>query len=337
MFGIFVAVLILLALSSCGAAWFVLFRSAGIEAGRTVEVEIPQGADTHLIADRLANAGVIPNPNMFRLRARADGADDRLKAGTYEFVTGMDYETVVTRLEEGPPAMDVSVTIPEGFTIAQIAERVQARTGISADEFERVATKDAARFKDRYAFLRFDPTPTLEGYLFPKTYKVRKDAKPEEVIGQMLAQFQKESASVDMSYASSKNLALHDVVTIASMIERETKLSKERALVSSVIYNRLHQGMNLEIDATVQYVVGNKSRLLYRDLEVKSPYNTYLHKGLPPAPIASPGLPSLEAAAHPAATGYLYYVLTSRSGSHTFTTTKEAFLKAKARSKAGAR
>lgn len=328
--GVFAA-LGLVILLACAGTWLFLFRGSGVDPGMPVEVRIPDGAGTKVIAERLADKGVIGNANLFRLRARADGVDGKLKAGTYDFVTGMDYETVVDRLEEGPPQDYAMMTVPEGFTVAQIAERVAAKTEIPAKDFERVAGTQAKKFRDRYPFLRFDPTDSLEGYLFPKTYKVRKDAKPEEIVGQMLDQFQKETAGLDLGYAASRNLSLHDVVTIASMVERETKLPKERPLVASVIYNRLHRDMRLEIDATIQYIVGYKPRLLYRDLAVRSPYNTYLNRGLPPGAIASPGLPSLEAAAHPADTGYLYYVLTSRSGAHTFTSTKEAFLRAKER------
>ncbi len=325
------AILALIVLSSCAGSWFVLFRAPDIPAGRPVQVEIARGADTHGIANTLAGAGVIPNANMFRLRARLDGADGKLKAGTYDLATGMEYETVIQRLEEGPPLLYFDITIPEGFTIPQIAERVQAKTGIPAEEFKRLASTGAARFAGKHAFLRFNATSTLEGYLFPKTYKVKKGATASDVIDMMLDQFGKETQGLDLSYAASRDLTLHDVVTIASMIERETRLPRERKVVASVVYNRLERNMYLEIDATVQYVLGNKRRLLYRDLRVQSPYNTYLHKGLPPGPIASPGLASLQAAADPARTAYVYYVLTGRDGSHTFATNTEDFLRAKQR------
>ncbi len=321
----------LLLLVSCAVLWLSVFRAPAVSAGKPVQIEIPKGASTQQIAGRLVANGVVGNANMFRLRARLDGADGKFKPGVYDLSTGMDYETVIMRLEEGPPLLYYTVTIPEGFTLAQIAERVQAKTGIPAAEFERLASKEASRFAASHGFLRFNSTPTLEGYLFPKTYRVKKGATAADVIEMMLDQFGKETQDVDMSYAASKGLTPHDVVSIASMIERETRLAKERPIVSSVIYNRLDRGMRLEIDATVQYVVGNKKRLLYSDLRVQSPYNTYLHKGLPPGPIASPGLPSIEAAAHPRSSGYIYYVLTGRDGSHTFTKDRDAFLKAKQR------
>lgn len=322
------------------AVWAVFLRSvSGIPAGMQVVIDIPRGADTHSIATRLAAAGVVANADMFRVRSRMDGADAKLRPGTYEFETGTDYETVIVRLTQGAPFVYDTVTIPEGFTIDQIAERLQAHTGIKAADFKRLAGTRAgvAAFKKKHGFLVGDPAPTLEGYLFPKTYRIDKGSSATEAIDIMLSQFGKETGSLDLTAARAKGLTLHQVVTIASMIERETLLEKERPLVSSVIYNRLARGMRLEIDATVQYIVGNKRRLLYRDLHAESPYNTYLHTGLPPGGIASPGSAALDAAAHPAPTGYLYYVLTGRNGSHTFLTNKADFLRAKQQAKGGLR
>jgi UPF0755 protein len=158
-----------------------------------------------------------------------------------------------------------------------------------------------------------------------------------QVVEMMLTQFGRETAGLDLSVSRERGLTPHDVVTMASMIEREARVPAERPVIASVIYNRLTRGMLLEIDATVLYVVGNKTRLLYRDLRVDSPYNTYVTPGLPPGPIASPGLASLEAACRPAETGYFFYVRTGKGGSHTFTRTKVEFLAAKAQAKKGLR
>ncbi len=175
---------------------------------------------------------------------------------------------------------------------------------------------------------------SLEGYLFPKTYQVKEGATARDVIEMMLDQFDKEIAAVEVSGAKKKNLTLADLVTMASIIERETKVAKERRVVSSVIYNRLHQKMRLDMCSTIEYVIKeHKLRLTYEDLNVDSPYNTYRHAGLPPGPIASPGLASLKAAAVPADTQYLYYVLTGKDGSHTFARNSEEFARAKAKSK----
>lgn len=328
------AVLVVVALVVGSAAvWAVFLRGPHVAPGQQVRVEIPQGADTAVIARRLVNAGVVHNENTFRLRSRLDGADGRFKAGVYAFTTGSDYEAVILRLEEGPNSTNVTVTIPEGFTIHQIAQRLASKAGIPASEFEHVATTQASEFKPRYPFLASDATPSLEGYLFPKTYVIKRGMKAADVVDMMLEQFGEETAGLDLGYATSKNLSLHDVVTIASIVEREAVISHQRPLVASVVYNRLQRHMFLGLDSVLGYVLGQKAHLSSADLQTESAYNTYRHKGLPPTPIANPGLASLRAAAHPTPSAYLYFVGTAKDGSLTFTVTYADFLKAKAVSK----
>lgn len=316
-------------------AWNILVRpQVNVKPGLPVHIAVPQGADTQVIANALAAEGIVDNAAMFRLRARIDGVDQALKPGDYDLTTGMPYQSVVDRLVAGPSIDYVTVTIPEGFTVAQIAERMETQTGIPAEEFSDLALKQSASFAPDFAFLEGESTGSLEGYLFPKTYRVVGGSTAGDVIEMMLAQFESEIAQVDLSYANTRGLGLHDVVTVASMIEREARVAEERPVVSSVIYNRLARNMRLEIDATIEYILpGTRPRLLNRHLRIDSPYNTYMYGGLPPGPIASPGLASLEAAAHPAETAYLYYVLTSKDGSHTFTKTLEEFLVAKEKSR----
>lgn len=314
--------------------WSFLFAPTVTAApGQPVQVEIPKGAGSAEIAELLANSGVVANPNMFRLKLRTSGRGGSLKAGVYDLTTGLDYDAVIAQLHEGPPIHYTTLTIPEGYTVEQIAARVEEKTGIPSADFLPLAKSGAKEFD--YPFLRNLPSDSLEGYLFPKTYRVKVGSTARDVVDLMLRQFAMETDGLDLSYAAERGLTKHDVVTIASMIERETKVQKDRPLVSSVIYNRLSKGMLLEIDATVQYVVGNKARLLYRDLEVDSPYNTYRYRGLPPGPIASPGLASLEAATDPAQTGFLFYVLTHKDGSHSFAATNAEFLALKAEAKKG--
>jgi UPF0755 protein len=330
------AVLALAVLLLSVAVWGLFLRPASsAAAGRNVEVEIPMGSDTRAIGAKLAAAAVVPSANMFRLRSRLDAADGRFKAGIYHFTTGMDYESVISRLEEGPPVAYYTLPIPEGFTIAQISLRVQARTGIPAAEFRRLATtaEGVATFKPKFGFLAGGHASTLEGYLFPKTYGVKKGSTAAEVIGMMLEQFGKESASLDLAQARAHGLTLYQVVTIASIIEREAVVAKQQRLVSSVVYNRLQRNMYLGLDSVLGYVLGQKVRLSLADIRIDSPYNTYRNKGLPPTPIANPGLSTLRAAAQPANTRYLYFVGTSKDGSLTFTETYADFLKAKAISK----
>lgn len=315
--------------------WLTFLRpQTSIGRGRSVQIEVARGLSTREIAEDLLAKGVISNANLFRLTSRLSGADGRLKPGVYDLTTGMSARAVIAALESGPSAIYYTVTIPEGFVIEQIAERLEAQAHIPAAEFTAIAKSGATTFLPGHPNLEGVKGGSLEGYLFPKTYRIKKGATAEQVIEMMLDQFDREFGPVDVSTAAARGLSPAAVVVIASMIERESKLDKERPLVSSVIYNRLALNMHLEIDATIEYVTrGNQFRLTNRQLRIDSPYNTYRYGGLPPGPISNPGLASLQAAASPATTAYLYYVLTGKDGSHTFTTNKSDFLLAKQRSK----
>lgn len=319
------------------AAWqLLLVPEVDIAAGVPVQVEIPEGSGTAKIAEVLASAGVVENASMFRLRARIDGIDGKLRPGIYDLSTRMPYELVVEKLLAGPPIAYVTVTVPEGLRVDQVAVRIEEKVGIPAAEFEALAN-DASLFVAKHPYLAEAYDNSCEGYLFPKTYRVVEGSTATDVIELMLDQFDTELVEVDLAAAYARGLTLNQVVTLASMIEREAAVDEERPLVSSVIYNRLDLGMLLQIDATIEYVIReSKDNLLNSDLEIVSPYNTYKNVGLPPGPIASPGLASLQAAAQPADTDYLYYVLTSVNGNtHTFCETYDEFLAAKARYKSG--
>ena len=317
------------------SAWGLFFRPAtSVPPGQTLQIAIPEGSSSAEIANRLAERGVVENANMFRLQVRLAGADSDLKAGIYDLQTGLTYEQAIEELTRGPRVVYVDVTIPEGYVIDQIATRMEEQAGIPVDEFRKLAlTGGASEFPDR-PYLASGHEGSLEGYLFPKTYRIREGSTARDVIDMMLDQFELEMEQVDTTAAQQAGISMHELVTMASMIEREAAVASERELISSVIYNRLAKGMRLEIDATIEYVLpGNRFRLTNSDLQLESPYNTYKYEGLPPGPIANPGLASLRAAAAPAQTEYIYYVLTSEDGSHTFATNYEDFQAAKQKSK----
>lgn len=330
-----VAIALVVVLVLAAAVWAVFFsQGRDTKAGGSVQIEVASGASTAQIARELVDAGVIGNANSFRVQARLNGADGRLKVGIYDLTTGMSNREVLDALQAGPRVEYVSVTIPEGYVATQIAERLEQQAGIPRAEFLKLARSGADEFVGDHPYLADAYEGSLEGYLFPKTYRIRAGSSAREVIEMMLRQFDTEMAAVDTSSAASRGLSQHELVVLASMVERESKLDDERPLVSSVIHNRLAKDMLLEIDATIEYVLpGNRFRLTYRDLRIDSPYNTYRRKGLPPGPISNPGLASLRAAASPADTNYLYYVLTGKDGSHTFTDNKADFLEAKQKSK----
>lgn len=330
-----VVLTVVLALLFGALAWWILFADQGhVLTGRPVHVSIAPGRSTRQIAQSLADRGVIGNTNAFAIEARLTGADGKLQPGEYDLTSGMSPGAVIKVLRDGPPIKLVTVTIPEGFRIDQIADRLHEQAGVSKKEFMALAQGGARQFAGRHPSLAGAYSGSLEGYLFPKTYEISKGSSAHSVIEKMLDQYDRETAGLDYSFARSRGLTPRQVVIIASMIERESKLDRERPLVSAVIYNRLQKGMRLKIDATIEYVLRDrKLRLTNADLYTQTPYNTYLKAGLPPGPISNPGLASLEAAARPANSDFIYYVLTGKDGSHTFTTTLRDFLVAKARSK----
>jgi UPF0755 protein len=308
--------------------WTTLYRAeADVPSGRTVTITIPQGATGEQMAVMLAKAGVVANSTMFRVQASTLGATSDMKPGTYEMTTGSSYQRVIRMLQAGPQIEYVTFTIPEGWGIPAIAARVEAKFGIPAADFIDLANTGKARFD--YPFLAGDPTPSLEGYLFPKTYTLKKSSNATDVIDVMLTQYGKETAALDYAYAKSKGLTPHQVLTMASIIEREASLVKDRPKVASVMYNRLAIGMRLQLDSTVQFALNGKANLTLSDLQNPSPYNTYQHVGLPPGPICCPGLISIQAALHPAKTKYIYYILTGKDGSQSFTASYAQFLQLK--------
>ncbi len=315
-------------------------NAGGITAGVETEVFIPEGASTTSIAKVLKDAGVIRTDSSFIKAVKDRGAESMLKPGKYQMTTGMSDTDAMNMLISGPIVTGNILTVPEGFTLEQTAARVETVCGIPRDEFINEA-KSADKYynKDtqKYWFLQNVYNNSLEGFLYPKTYTIPEGSNAAYVVGVLLDQFVIEIAGLDMSHAESHNLNIYDVITIASMVEKETYTASERDKVSSVIYNRLKNNMKLQICATVVYVLGPDARdygvnpLLYVDLEVESPYNTYIHDGLPPGPICSPQIASIKAAVNPAESDFLYYVLTSTEGTHTFCATDEEFAAATAK------
>ncbi|MDY0339993.1 MAG: endolytic transglycosylase MltG [Coriobacteriia bacterium] len=301
-----------------------------VTRGAPVHVVIEQGSTTASIAQQLADLGVVKSVLAFRLHVQKIGVDGRLRAGEYDLATQMAYEDVIDLMLAGPSVDYVDVTIPEGFTAEQVAARLAARGGVDAEEVMRLCTSGATEFAEKHPYLEGAYDGSLEGFLFPATYSIEPDMSPRDVVEMMLEHFDTQVSTIDLGVAESRGLTLGDVVTIASILEREAQLAEEFPLVSSVIYNRLARPMKLQLCATVMYTMPDgTTSLTNKDLEQETPYNTYLHEGLPAGPISNPGLRALQAAAQPAETDYLYYVLTGADGSQTFTATYDEFLEAK--------
>ena len=316
------AILVVLALLGLSAGLFVhyFYPSRGDEP---VYVTIEEGENTAQIAGKLSDAEVVTSALLFRFLAWIEGKQGDFKPGRYELHTGMRYGEVFALLEQGPNSQ-VRLTLPEGLTLRQTAERVAQATQIPVEDFEAAAKGDFD-----LGYIPEDRKGNLEGFLFPKTYELAAEVTAREVVQTLLHQFETEVSGLDWSRAEALGLRPYEVVVVASLVEREVVLDDERPLVAAVVYNRLKRDMPLQIDATVQYALPQwKDVLTYEDLKTPSPYNTYLHKGLPPGPICNPGLASIKAALEPAAVDYLYYVATG-DGGHFFTADYNEFLRVK--------
>jgi UPF0755 protein len=313
-------VLLLLALLAAGGAWWVRTRLTTPHRGFTeaeVFVDLPPGTGVSTMAARLAEAGVVADSWTFRLAARLSGAERRLQAGEYRFAEAATPFDVVARLADGD-VFSRPVTFREGLTIREMAE-VFERQGLgTAQAFVRAAAAgDLAQ--------SFDPEArTLEGYLFPDTYPLARRVDPDGLVRLMVAGFVRAFDGDARAKAAALNLSVREVVTLASLVEKETAVAAERPLVAAVYRNRLRKNMPLQCDPTVIYALMQAGRwngnLTRADLRFDSRYNTYRYPGLPPGPIASPGRASLEAAVAPADVPYLYFV-SRNDGSHVFATT----------------
>jgi UPF0755 protein len=290
------------------AIWFLveLFQPFNGSGHGSVAVTIPTGASTGTIGDELSRDGVISSSFFFGLRATLDGDRGKLLAGTYHLKQGMGYGAVLSALTTPPPAAPTTdVTVIPGRTRHQIAlllhqQGVHGRymTDTEHSTLLNLAAYGAPRNLDN-----------LEGFLFPSTYQLVKPISIPKLVDDQITTFRQQFATVNMSYARSKNLTPYDVLIIASMVEAEAGTAHDRPLIASAIYNRLRLGMTLGIDATIRYAVNNYTTpLTYSQLNTRSRYNTRLYEGLPPTPIDNPSLASIEAAAHPARTSYLYFV-----------------------------
>ena len=315
------ALFVLLLVVAAAAAGTYFYRGAdrpfkGYDAPEQF-VEIPQGVGSVAIAKRLADAGIVRDVNSFRLALWLTGSGRRLQAGEYRFDHAISSREVAAKIARG----DVYVrplTFPEGLTYRQMAPVYESKGFGPASAFVSAA-KNAALVRS------VDPAAQdLEGYLFPDTYKLPRTTTAEHLVARMVAEFMKTLTPDLIARAEARGLSVRQLVTLASIVEKETGNPGERSMVAAVYTNRLKIGMGLQCDPTVIYALeragrydGNLSR---EDLQFDSPYNTYRYAGLPPGPIASPGRASLEAAVNPANVPYLYFV-SKNDGSHAFATT----------------
>ena len=278
------------------------------------EIRITPGTSTKSIAKQLADESIIRSSLLFEVVAYLEDASRYLQAGTYELSAAMSLREIIHRLKTGE-VVHRHFVVPEGLTVAKIAQLFEDEGFGSAESFSRAA-RDST-WRKRYGI----EGNSLEGYLFPNTYKLVDEISAAKVIKLMLDEFERHWTRERAEEAKSLNFSPQEIITLASIIEKEAKIADERPLISAVFHNRLKRGWKLDADPTVLYALGNPPRALTKkDLKFDSSYNTYVYRGLPPAPICNPGLASIVAALRPAESSHLYFVAIG-DGKHHFSNT----------------
>jgi len=293
-----------------------------------VQVTIPRGASLEAVADTLYAHQVIGSRTRFRLYATLLGRDRAIQAGVYDLRRHQSARAVLQTLVAGTTASR-RLVIPEGMTLVEVAGEVERQLGIPAESV-LVAARDSALIAEVAPGAH-----SLEGYLFPSTYFVRYAATARNVVSQMVREFENQWRPAWTARLDTLGLTRFQLVTLASIIEGEVRYDRDRPYVSSVYHNRLREGWRLQADPTVVYALGRRRRLFERDYQYPSPYNTYLHDGLPPSPIGQPSAASLEAALYPAKTDF-FFMVAQRDGQHVFSRTLAEHRAAVARIRAGA-
>ena len=280
---------------------------------RRINVKIQEGLSTAEIAERLAEKGIISSSLKFRILARLRGYDDKLRPGSYSFTADMSDDDVFAKLLTGEKKL-VKFTVPEGFGVKEIAERLYNLDLANKEDF-LLAAEDFAPYD--YMRKRKNVLFAAEGFLFPDTYTVESDMEIDELLDLMASTFDQQLKPEMRIQAEKMGLSVYDLITLASLVEREVRFPEDRPIVAQVLLKRLKMNMPLQTDATLQYLMdAPKEDVSIEDTQIDSPYNTYQHTGLPPGPIANPGMASIEAVLHPAETDYLYFVADRQGHNH---------------------
>ena len=289
----------------------------------TVIFNVPSGATTTSISKALEEAGLIQNANAFKSKVKQMEVDGQMKAGDYAISKAMSSEEIITKLVEGDIFVETfTFTIPEGYEVRQIVDTLEEQGLINREVFMEALKNEPFS----YVFLEgVNREYLLEGYLFPDTYTMKVGSSEVDIINRMLARFDEVFKAEYYDRAAELGMTVDEVVTLASIIEREAKVEAEFPIVSSVFHNRIDIGMLLQSCATVQFILQERKEvLLFEDIEIDNPYNTYIYEGLTPSPIASPGALAIESALYPEDTNYLYFVTTEKNdGTHYFNETLE--------------
>lgn len=299
----------------------------------SVPLSIPKGASARSVEELLQKNKVLPRPSAFLLLVKLLHIQDGIKAGEYSFSPSDPLTRVMLKLWTGEtlPLKEATVTFPEGTSIYKMGLILKAEGFTHYQQFQALVHEGISpSLRERHrAIFRYIPSESLEGYLFPDTYRFLKEASAEALAEVMIRRFEEIVLPFWDKSRKRTRLSLHEIITLASIIEKEAKIPSERPVIASVFYNRLKAGMPLAADPTIKYALERPSKVVYLDqLSVKSPYNTYKVRGLPPGPICNPGLESIKAAVFPANTDFFFFVA-KPDGSHLFSRTFSEHQKAK--------
>ena len=318
----------------------VIFASGGIyfksrsgaydvNEEKKVVVNIPSGSGTDSIADILSDAKLIKNKLVFKINVKMSGKASQFKAGEYQFDQSYTNGEIIDDIAAGKIYHSgPKVTVKEGATSIEIIDELVKKNLGTKENYEKLIN-NPDEFRDKYEFLKDKNIKSLEGFLYPSTYFCTEGESEREVISRMLNKFDEMyKYKIKPEMDKHKDLNFYDVMKMASIIEKEAVVDKDRSLISSVFYNRLAKDMPLQSDATIQYAFKERKKVVtYEDLKIESPYNSYKYKGLPPTPIANPSWKSIEAAINPAETDYLYFVAKTDGGENNYAKTYEEHLK----------
>jgi UPF0755 protein len=315
-----VLVLIFLCL---GSVIYSLTQPVTSPAGEEFVITVKSGMAANEIGELLYQQGAIKSVFMFHIIAKMQGMANSLQAGEYVLNKNMTVQQIVSMLAKGE-TVHQQITIPEGYTVEQIAKLIQEKQLGSATKFKTLAQNAVP-----YSYMVNDNPNVVykaEGYIFPNTYQFTKNTTEEQLLNMMISQFDKQFNESMRNRAKEMGLSIKDVIILASLVEKEALLADDRPVIAGVFLNRLKQGMPLQSCATIQYILGYpKAELSVEDTEISSPYNTYQHMGLPPGPIANPGIASINAVLYPKETNFVYFVA-DKQGAHHFSKTYEEHL-----------
>lgn len=305
--------------------WAMIFSYGSVRQTREVSerpsdkvmIKVMPGMNTKMIADLLYEHRLIDNVLAFRVMAKFNGLDGSLKAGDYVFEPNMGYSDIMQKLARGQVAL-FNLTVPEGYNVDQIAKLLEEKGIARADEVKKLARDYAP-----YDYITEDEQSAyrIEGFLFPDTYQVADGQNARDILRVMSSEFDHQFTPEMRERAKEMGLTIRNVVILASLVEKEAKLDEDRPIIAQVFLNRIREDMPLQSCATIQYILGEpKAELSIQDTEIPSPYNSYQHRGLPPGPIANPGVASIKAVLYAPPTDYLYFVADS-NGKHHFSKT----------------